>query len=372
MREIKVDIKFIDASEWQEQFWLSSGGTRAKKILQDPNGNDYFFKCSEKKEAKEGKLAKEYKYEFWNEIIAYQLGKALGLNMLRYDIAIFGDEIGCLSPKMNNSEEELVEVGRFMTAINADFLPENNNTRKEYTFQLLEQTINEFKLSEYWEFFFQTILFDAIIGNTDRHQENWAFLGKTSALVKHIDLLDTEIKKIKKVHKLQLKDLPLPWYVKKTMGLFIDFEKEDLKQSVKNTQLFFTNIKSFAPIYDSGSSLLRELQSERVEELLQNELALESYINKGFAELHWDRIKLNHFKLIENIVNSSYLGTITKSAVFPSNWNDSLISIMLADLDKDLPVEWNKYRIPDNRKKLIIKIVSLRFQKLKDLFSGRI
>ncbi len=185
MSEMKIDIKFIDASDWQEQPWYSSGGTRAKKVLQKPDGTEYYFKCSEKKPAKEGKPAKEYKYEFWNEIIAYQLGKALGLNMLRYDIAVFGEEIGCLSPKMNITDDiQLIEVGRYMTALNENFIPENYASRKEYTFQLLEQTISHFKLSDYWEQLLQTILFDALIGNTDRHQENWAFFGTSTIMSK--------------------------------------------------------------------------------------------------------------------------------------------------------------------------------------------
>lgn len=362
----EIDIKFIDASDWQVQFWLSSGGTRAKKILQDPDGNEYFFKCSEKKPATENKLAKEYKYEFWNEIIAYQLGKNLGLNMLRYDVAIFKDEIGCLSPKMNVTDDvQLIEVGRYMTALNENFIPENYASRKEYTFQLLEETINEFKLSEYWDYFFQTMLFDAIIGNTDRHQENWAFLGKSSSFAKQLDLLNTEIKEIRKTHSF--KDLPVSWYVKKIIGWFIDFEKDDLKQSVKQTQLLFTNIKSFAPIYDSGSSLARELTEERVEQLLNDEIAFEKYINNGFAELHWNGEKLNHFKLVENLLNSSYLEVVTKSSDFLSKWNDDIIKLILNSLDRDLPEKWHDYRITDRRKELIIKIVSLRSKKLKEI-----
>lgn len=73
MNNYNIDIKFIDSSNWQELTWYNSGGTRAKKILQDPNGDEYYFKRSEKKLAKNGKPEKHYKYEFWNEVIAYQL-----------------------------------------------------------------------------------------------------------------------------------------------------------------------------------------------------------------------------------------------------------------------------------------------------------
>ena len=72
-------VTFIDASGWSELTWFNSGGTRAKRILQDDTGNIWYFKCSEKKAAKDGKPEKYYKYEFWSEIIAYQLGSQLGL-----------------------------------------------------------------------------------------------------------------------------------------------------------------------------------------------------------------------------------------------------------------------------------------------------
>ncbi|MBK9792703.1 MAG: HipA domain-containing protein [Sphingobacteriales bacterium] len=359
---MKIDIKFIDASDWQEQPWYSSGGTRAKKVLQKPDGTEYYFKCSEKKPAKEGKPAKEYKYEFWNEIIAYQLGKALGLNMLRYDIAVFGEEIGCLSPKMNITDDiQLIEVGRYMTALNENFIPENYASRKEYTFQLLEQTISHFKLSDYWEQLLQTILFDALIGNTDRHQENWAFFGTSTIMSKTYE----DLKKEAETGKMS-------WLKRQFTRPIFDHKKKDLNIVGKHAQLMFTNVNSIAPIYDNGSSLARELTDERVELLLQNDLALEDYINKGFAELHWDKIKLNHFKLIENLVKTSYIETISKSAVFLSNWDESVVSMIFDDLDKDLPAKWNEYCIPVKRKMLIIKIISLRFKKLKDLLSDRI
>ena len=56
MQISEIDIKFIDATNWQELFWYNSGGTRAKSVLQDPLGNEHYFKCSEKKDAKDGKL----------------------------------------------------------------------------------------------------------------------------------------------------------------------------------------------------------------------------------------------------------------------------------------------------------------------------
>jgi hypothetical protein len=191
-----TNVIFHDAAEWSELFWLNSGGTRAKRVLQSPDGAEWYFKRSEKKEAKDGKPEKYYMYEFWNEIIACQVGSMMGLNVLRYDVAVHNNEIGCISPLMiKKDEEQLLEVGRYMTALNPDFLPEDTTTRTEYTFELLEDTLNEFKLSKYWTFFLSTILFDAIIGNTDRHQENWAFIGKSSFIAQALGEIEKGYRK---------------------------------------------------------------------------------------------------------------------------------------------------------------------------------
>ncbi|HEY0262329.1 MAG TPA: HipA domain-containing protein [Chitinophagales bacterium] len=305
MQPPKIDTKFIDATAWQNLSWLNSGGTRAKKILQDFEEGEYYFKCSEKKEAK------YYKYEFWNEIIAYQLGLHLGLDMLRYDVAVFENEIGCISPKMITDEEHLVEVGSFMTAQNPDFLPENNKARKQYTSQLLEETLKTFDLAEFLPFFFRTLLFDVIIGNTDRHQENWAFI-----------VNDAKIKT--------------------------------------------------APIYDNVSCLARELNDVKVSVLLSDEKELLKYINIGKSELHWNGNKLTHFDLMKEILNSQYAEMLRKEAVFLQNWQTDVVEKIMSEVDIVIPEKWQEFCIPVNRKSLIVKLLTLRFQKLQQIINGGI
>lgn len=61
-----MDVQFIDTSDWQETFWLHSGGTREKRILLDPQDKLWFFKRSERKPAQDAKPGKYYKDEFWS------------------------------------------------------------------------------------------------------------------------------------------------------------------------------------------------------------------------------------------------------------------------------------------------------------------
>lgn len=355
-----TDVIFYDASGWTELSWYNSGGTRAKRVLLSPDGAEWYFKCSEKKLAKDEKPEKYYKYEFWSEVIASQLGLLLGLDVLRYDVAVHNGEIGCISPLMiKRDEEQLLEVGRYMTALNEDFLPENRKTRNEYSFELLERTLGSFNLTEYWPQFFATIIFDAIIGNTDRHQENWAFIGKASAMGKALHEMEVRLKgeDVKK----------RGWLYRNTIQRLFDSDKNELNTKGQQIKLFYTNIIKMAPIYDSGSSLGRELNDERVSLLLANEPMLLQYVNKGQVEIHWQKKKITHLELIHNLLSSSYLEEMRNAAGFLNRWEDDQVDKIINNIDRALPANWHSYRIPESRKNLMLKLLTLRSQKMKEL-----
>jgi hypothetical protein len=359
------DVKFIDASDWVYLSWYSSGGTRAKRVLLSPDGAEYFFKRSEKKPAKDGKPEKYYKYEFWSEIIAYQIGKLLGLDILRYDVAIHNEEIGCISPMMIKSDkEQLLEIGRYMTSLNPDFLPEDTKTRTEYSFELLENTLKQFKLDVYLPQIFDTLLFDCIIGNTDRHQENWAFIGKNTLIKGALSQFEGELKK-RGIDKMG-------WLFKKLYSRFVDKEKNQFNHLGKQIQLISSPILKMAPIYDSGSSMAREINDGKVNTLLSDDQEFNRYVENGKAEIHWQKRKISHFELIENLMNSSYLGEIQKSSGFFNEWNNTSISQIVNDIDKGLPEKYNSYLIPKERKELIVKLLISRFNRLNNLLSARV
>ncbi len=141
---------FVITPEWSEQSWLSTGGTRAKKIIVSSEGKVYFFKQSQYKPATETKLGKDFTYEFWNEIIAYELGTMLGFNMLRYDIAIDGDNMGCISESMIDLDsEELNEGLKYLKAFSPKYDVNNKEHRSWYTFDLIDNSLQAVKLEGY-------------------------------------------------------------------------------------------------------------------------------------------------------------------------------------------------------------------------------
>lgn len=138
----KMEIAdFYDISRWQEQKHISTGGTRNKAVFLNPHDDaGYFFKTSLKKEDK------DYKYEFWSEIIASEIGHLLGFDVLKYDIAYNGLELGCISKSMIPSKNEsLIEGYRVLTGFDSSYTSEN---KKGYTFQFIRNALKHHGLGE--------------------------------------------------------------------------------------------------------------------------------------------------------------------------------------------------------------------------------
>ena len=125
--------------------------------------------------------------------------------------------------------------------------------------------------------------------------------------------------------------------------------------------------KIFAPIYDNGSSLGRELLEERVDQYVKSDEVLLQYILNGKSEIHWENKKLNHFDLIQNLLSTSYCDKILliiKRVL--ERFNPHKLEDLINSIDQSVPELYSKYKIPDNRKLLIIKMINLRFKKLKE------
>jgi len=346
-----MPILFTINEEWNEQPWFSTGGTRAKKYLQGPGAKFYYFKRSQLKPGK------DYTYEFWNEVIAYELGTMLGFTMLRYDIAVDDELMGCICESMINSEEEeLIEGVKYLQAYSPNYDPSKKEHQKWYTFDLIERALESAKIGHFINDVITIIIFDSLIGNGDRHQENWAVISKQQLIT---DIVD-ELEKSQKI-KLSKTGRSLFSWAKKHIKL-----KKDKGEKIPG--ILYQSLTKFSPIYDSGSSLGRELLNNRVNTYLSNPTELSRYIEKGSSEIHWDSKKCSHFELIENLLQSKH-GVVVRKIIVSvlEKYNSEELSHIINEIDKDVPKGLEKYKIPDNRKQLIIKIITLRFQKLRVL-----
>jgi len=360
-----------DISKWNPQPWYSTGGTRSKKFVQNPeDGKFYYFKQSFKS------AGRDYFFEFWSEIIATEIGQLLGFNVLRYDIAIDGEVMGCISQSMIVDEETLTEGGQYLRAKDINFDPQVKDGRKLYSFQLIEDTLEEFELSDQIDNIIEIIIFDSIIGNGDRHQENWAFINKLTFFDRQMEVFERVVRTGE--HK------KMPKFLQNLIGIFIDPKKKEITPETKATALRLKQPKSFAPIFDNGSSLGRELETGRIDRMLENEQELLAYINRGVSEIHWDlnisgsqegsnTNKLTHIELIENLLGSSY-SEITENILrrVIEKYDINRIRDMVMSIDSLVPGRCEKFKLPENRKMLIIKLITLRIERLKTQLHERL
>lgn len=350
---------FIIDDEWSELSWYSTGGTRAKKYLLGPDGKYYYFKRSQFKPPNGGLGGKDYKYEFWSEVIAYEIGKSLGFNVLKYDIAIDGQNMGCISESMIDSErQELVEGVKYLQAYMPEFDPAVRGNKKLYDFHLIANALEGARIETLsLEPLLELIVFDALIGNGDRHQENWAII---------------ETRKLQsEVLKREIEQSSQEWDIMDRIRNFLSHSLRRVEQwAIQKgylTREYYEFDHSFAPLYDNGSSLGRELTDERVAQLLSSPRDLNDYVERGKSEIHWQQLKLSHFNLIRKLLETEHeksLQNIVRALTRrfnPGEWAD-----LVQKVDRNVPEDFAHFRIPDSRKELIFRVISLRFEKIQD------
>ncbi len=333
--------EFYDISNWIIREWETTlKGTRPQKIIENPiTGETYYFKQSKS----------SYPSEIWSEIISSKLGQQAGFNTLDYNIALFNDELGCLSKSMINNNHSMLYHG--VDVLN-DFLPEFLITDKPtVSFQQIEQICTIELFDTFLYKFIEMLIFDAIIGNMDRHTENWAFIFNiTSKLKEHrlkpkFDLLDT----IKHFFKDPLNPMQRS-KIKADLG----FETTEAKYT-------------FSPIYDNGSCLAREKTDEEVKHLLKDKVRLDAYLNRGKHEIRWNNERLNFFDLCKKVQDKHH--NIVQEIVIriSSNLTEDSISALVYNIDRNLKGKIENNHLTTERKELIIMLIIVRLQRLKQI-----
>ncbi len=360
----KYQPSYTDITDWNKKPYSSTGGTRSKNIYINPEAEEYFFKGSKKLD--DGTF--KYPSEFWSEIVSSKIGQWLGFDLLDYNIAFdVNDEqqIGCLSKSMvEYTENKLSEGIDYLRGYDSKYNPITDEHR--YTFDLIEKTLSYFKLTDSEPKFVKMLIFDAIIGNSDRHQENWGFISKFNETIIEIE---EEIKTKKRFFQ---KLYPILKMFLATAALAQrQLEEENNTKPRKSTlQSQSLIVKTdFSPIYDSGCCLGRELVDTKIEKMLTNTQMLDAYVNKGKAEIRIEegKKKPQHFELLRALM-------VTYKNVFTSTisrinevYSFEGLKEMIQTIDKELPSELSHYKLSENRKELMINLIDLRIQKLKQL-----
>lgn len=245
----------VDVTNWLEdpEYFNYPEGAREKSALFPPEPvpfdfikpeRRYLFKLSDPR----------YPEQFWAEVIAYVAGCLLGVEVPPAYIAIHqGRQVSgaLIEWFFVDGEQVFVAGGNRLQRL----VPEYDRKKgTDHSFQLVQRAcLAEVKsgLQGDWLLYWaQAFLFDALIGNTDRHQDNWGFLSWT----------------------------------------------DDAGNAVER----------LAPLFDNGTSLGMERHLDHVRGWDDNRC--EAYLGKGCHHMKWqnnDIGRCRHFDLVAHVVNGN-------------------------------------------------------------------
>ncbi|WP_155218985.1 HipA domain-containing protein [Terrilactibacillus tamarindi] len=147
-------------TNWKVDENKQVSGTRAKYWLIHPETEQRFL----------FKIPKANTGEAWAEKIASEIGKAMGLSIMDVNLARRDNTVAVLAANFIDKQEELFEGGDLFFNVADDF---DRYNLKYYDIFNIMKVLSEFKLERH---FIKIPVFDAFIGNQDRHCDNWGII----------------------------------------------------------------------------------------------------------------------------------------------------------------------------------------------------
>lgn len=167
----------VDASNWEpyEEEYL---GTKPKQWLRNPTGELWLWKESTLQ--RDGQHGAFRKGDDWSEVVASRIARRLGVPVAEVALARRGDRFGVVSQSvLDNEREVLVHGNELLAEIGA--VAANPHDRRGYSVESVARALDGVgppvpsdELTIAFDWFVGYLLLDAVIGNTDRHQDNWA------------------------------------------------------------------------------------------------------------------------------------------------------------------------------------------------------
>jgi len=270
---MEYEARPIYIDHWPTAPSVSTYGKREKDVRIDPStGQLYFYKHSDKR----------YPWDFWCEVIASKLGQLLGLDVARYEPAYSKVEAdkyvwGCFSPLLHDpvKGEEFVHGQSYLQAWKPGF---DTQRGTDHDYELIRKALTLAGAKDMdLQKFHDMLVFDALICNRDRHQENWAIIRSAGT------------------HRSPI----LPDRPYKKQGGDTNWFKQLTDEVMRMLSA------RLAPIYDNGTSLVHNLLESAMEEMLSaaghHKLLKFATGPKSTAHIRYKGARLRHDDLLTAI-----------------------------------------------------------------------
>lgn len=289
----------------------------AKDVLESEHlgtKTKFWVRFGEGEEAEEWlyKIPRENTGEHWAEKVAYEVANIIGVPAAIVELADFKGTLGSCSKSFINEKKkpELIHGNEILAGRVHGYEKDKKYGQSDHTLdninEAIEKSGNAVESKRALKHFGGYLVLDALIGNTDRHHENWAFLRWT----------DRE----KQTHHV------------------------------------------IAPTFDHASSLGRELLDEKRALFIEEE-RIEDYIKKGKGAIFLDsddKNGLNPFKLV-TLANQEF-----PESVQP--WVKKMEKVEKADFEHILRKIPNSF-ISEPARTFALKMLSVNLEKLKKIKS---
>lgn len=291
--EQKMD-EIIDIADWEihPEYEVFPEGARDKSLLICPasppfdfclSGHRYLFKEAIKSAKNPGKP--RYPDQYWAELIAFRIGRLMGLTLPPVFVAIDStrDEPGTLNEWFigypDSGDERYHSGGDYMQRRIPGYDREKGKQHNLATILELSRILERGKwLSHDWQSYWGLCLcFDALIGNTDRHHENWGLI----------------------------------WHEEGPRA-------------------------RFTPYFDNGTSLGHELLPEKMRRMMRDPNELSAYIKRGQHHMRKTQEANSRLPLIEGVTDYCHEYQHIRPVLIESlqRWCEDDLSSMLHSLTK--------------------------------------
>lgn len=164
---------------------------------------------------------------------------------------------------------------------------EDTYSNSKYSIQMIQNSLNGILEMDK---FYKIVIFDILIGNSDRHHSNWAILAKGTEYKTPEDMLD----------------------------------------------IFFNY--NMCPLYDNGSSLCAYEDNNNLEIFFKDKMKFEALVNtKSKSAIGWENERpIRHFELLKKIKDNAYELTVQYIEKIKTNINEENIDKILNEFDNNI------------------------------------